>query len=45
MRPRAALLLLSLWLCACAPPEESHMKAIVETVSIRYLCGPPSTAL
>ena len=41
MRPRAALLLLSVWLCACAPPEESHMKAIVGAVLIDGLGGPP----
>jgi imidazolonepropionase-like amidohydrolase len=43
MRPRAALLLLSLWLCACAPPEESHMKAIVGAVLIDGLGGPPQS--
>ena len=41
MRPRAALLLLSLSLCACAPTEESHMKAIIGAVLIDGLGGPP----
>ena len=41
MRPRAALLLLSISLCACNPPEESRTKAIVGAVLIDGLGGPP----
>src|ERR1039457_1243647 len=41
MRLRAALLLPSLVLCACAPTEESHMKAIIGAVLIDGLGGPP----
>lgn len=41
MRPRAALLLLSISLCACRPTEESRMKAIIGAVLIDGLGGPP----
>jgi imidazolonepropionase-like amidohydrolase len=41
MRPRAALLLLSISLCACQPAAESHMKAIVGAVLIDGRGGPP----
>jgi len=37
----AALLLLSLSMCACAPTDESHMKAIIGAVLIDGRGGPP----
>ena len=41
MLPRASLVLLVLFSCACKPTEESHMKAIVGAVLIDGLGGPP----
>jgi len=41
MRPRAAFLLLPIFLCACRPPEDSHSKAIIGAVLIDGLGGPP----
>jgi len=41
MSPRAALPLLLIGLCACKPPEEDRMKAIVGAVLIDGLGGPP----
>jgi imidazolonepropionase-like amidohydrolase len=41
MLPRASLVLLAVFCCACKPTEESHMKAIVGAVLIDGLGGPP----
>ena len=41
MPPRASLVLLVIFSCACKPTEESHMKAIVGAVLIDGLGGPP----
>ena len=41
MLPRAALVLLAVFSCACKPAEESHMKAIIGAVLIDGLGGPP----
>lgn len=41
MVPRAALVLALLCWCACKPPEESHMKAIIGAVLIDGQGGPP----
>ncbi len=41
MRRYAALLALLIWLSACQPSEDSHMKAIVGAVLIDGLGGPP----
>jgi imidazolonepropionase-like amidohydrolase len=41
MLPRASLVLLVIFSCACKPTEESHMKAIVGAVLIDGLGGPP----
>jgi len=41
MLPRALLVLLVVFSCACKPTEESHMKAIVGAVLIDGLGGPP----
>lgn len=43
MRPRFALVLLLIALCACKPPEDSHDQAIVGAVLIDGLGGPPLT--
>jgi imidazolonepropionase-like amidohydrolase len=41
MLPRASLVLLVIFSCACKPTEESHMKAIIGAVLIDGLGGPP----
>jgi imidazolonepropionase-like amidohydrolase len=41
MRQRTLLLLLSIWLCACGPTDESHTRAILGAVLIDGLGGPP----
>jgi imidazolonepropionase-like amidohydrolase len=41
MRQYAVLFLLAITLCACKPPEEGHVKAIVGAVLIDGLGGPP----
>jgi len=41
MRPHAVLFLLAIWMCACKPAEEGHVKAIVGAVLIDGIGGPP----